>query len=168
MKGALTLALSIAAMLALTSVSGAASGTESAMGSYEQFGGQYTVSFSAKATLQNTQATGHLKWIIRNSDPDTVLEADVTCLFVGPGRTATIGGVVTSFTGPFASDDFHGVIIQVTDNGQGPTQQMPDLASPTLLQPTAPTADTCAPAFVLFQDPISSGDITVKPVKSGL
>jgi hypothetical protein len=168
MKGALTLALSIAAMLALTSVSGAASGTESAMGSYEQFGGTYSVSFSAKATLQNTEATGHLKWILRNSDPDTVLEADVTCLFVGPGRTATIGGTVTSFTGPFGGDNFHGVFIQVTDNGQGPTQQTPDLASTPFLQATAPTADTCAPAFVLFQSPITSGDITVKPVKTGL
>jgi hypothetical protein len=162
------IAAAIAAVFALTSVAGAASSQESAQGNYEQFAGQYAVSFSAKATLQNTGASGHLTWTQRNTDPDTVLEADVTCLTVGPARTATIGGTVTSYTGPFANPAAHGVIIQVTDNGQGPTQQLPDLATQPLTQPTAPTADTCAPSFVLTQFPISSGDITVKPLKAVL
>jgi hypothetical protein len=155
----------IAAVFALTAVAGAASSQESAQGNYTQFAGQYEVSFSAKATLVNTDASGHLTWTQVFTDPDTVLTADVTCLSVGPGRTATIGGTVTSFTGPNAFGNPHGVIIQVTDNGQGNTQLVSDLATVPITQPTAPTADTCAPPFMVTQQPISSGDITVKPLK---
>ncbi|MFL5952105.1 MAG: hypothetical protein ACJ74M_10935 [Gaiellaceae bacterium] len=158
----------IAAVFAVTAVAGAASSQESAQGNYEQFNGFYAVSFSAKATLENTNASGHLTWTNQSTDPNTVLQADVTCLTVGPARTATIGGTVTSFTGPQSFPGVHGVFIQVTDNGQGPTQLLPDTATPPLTNATAPTADTCVPPFVVSQSPITSGDITVKPVKTGL
>jgi hypothetical protein len=125
------------------------------------FGGSTDISFSAKATLLNTQASGHFKWIERGSDPDTVLEGDVTCLNVGPARLATLGGVVTSYTGPY-SFPTTGFILTVKDNGQGPTALASDTSSyPITL--AAPPTQACTVPFQLFQYPISSGDITVKP-----
>lgn len=162
MKG---LFLSVAAVFAVACALGgtgsAASGSESAQGNYTQFGGVYDISFSAKATLLNTEASGHIRWINHGTDPDTILDADVTCLVVGPARTATLAGVVTSFTGPGAFPQ-QGVFITVKDNGQGPTALAPDTASPPVTTAAPPPAN-CVPPFVVSQFPISSGDITVKP-----
>jgi hypothetical protein len=162
MKRATAVLAAFASMLVLAAVAGAGPNSESAQGGYTMFGGRYDISFSAKATLQNTNASGHFKWIDRTYDPDTVLEGNVTCLVVGPARTATLGGVVTSFTGPFASPAITGFIISVVDNGQGPTAFASDTSSaPTTL--AAPPTPTCTAPFMPFQTPITSGDITVKP-----
>src|SRR4051794_32540541 len=107
MRRLTAIAASIVAMFALAAIAGAAPGTESAQGGYTIGGGQQAFAFSAKATLQNTNASGHFKWTFLASDPDTVLEGDVTCLIVGPARTATLGGVITSYTGPLSSPAFH-------------------------------------------------------------
>jgi hypothetical protein len=162
MKRVTAVAAAFAAMLALATVAGAGPNTESAQGGYTMFGGVYDISFSARATLLNTDASGNFKWINRGTDPDTVLQGNVTCLVVGPARTAALGGVVTSFTGPGAFTGVTGFYISVKDNGQGPTAFASDTSSsPVLL--AAPPPQACTIGFTVGQAPISSGDITVKP-----
>jgi hypothetical protein len=161
MKRATAVVAAFVSMLVLAAVAGAGPNSETAQGGYTLFGGLYDIQFSARATLLNTNASGNFKWINRGTDPDTVLQGDVTCLVVGPARAAALGGVVTSFTGPGAFTGT-GFYISVKDNGQGPTA----LASDTSSQPivlAAPPPASCTVGFGTSQFPIDSGDITVKP-----
>jgi len=149
-------------MLALAAAAGAGPNSETAQGGYSMFGGTYDIQFSARATLLNTNAGGSFKWINRGTDPDTVLQGDVTCLVVGPARAAALGGVITSWTGPGAFTGVTGFYISVKDNGQGPTAFASDTSSQPIVL-TAPPPSSCAVGFSTGQIPIDSGDITVKP-----
>ena len=162
MKKVTAVLAAFVAMLTVAAVAGAGPNSESAQGGYEMFGGTYDISFSARATLLNTEASGSFKWIDRFSDPDTILTADITCLVVGPARTATLGGVITRFQGPNAFPGFQGILITVKDNGQGPTAFASDTSSTPVFSAAPPTS-TCTLPFNPGQSPISSGDITVKP-----
>jgi hypothetical protein len=162
MKRATAVVAAIVSMLVLAAVAGAGANSETAQGGYTEFGGVYDIQFSARATLLSTNASGNFKWINRGTDPDTVLQGDVTCLVVGPARTAALGGVITSWTGPLAFTGYTGFYISVKDNGQGPTAFASDTSSsPVVL--TEPPPATCAVGFTIGQVSISSGDITVKP-----
>jgi hypothetical protein len=162
MRRVTAVAAAFAAMLVLAAVAGAGPNSESAQGGYTLFGGVYDIQFSAKATLLNTNASGNFKWINRSTDPDTVLQGDVTCLVVGPARTAALGGVVTSWTGPGVFTGVTGFYISVKDNGQGPTAFASDTSSSPIVLAEPPPA-SCTIGFTAGQFPISSGDITVKP-----
>jgi hypothetical protein len=162
MKRATAVLAAFVSMLVLAAVAGAGPNSETAQGGYTLFGGVYDIQFSARATLLNTNASGNFKWINRGTDPDTVLQGDVTCLVVGPARTAALGGVVTSFTGPGVFTGVTGFYISVKDNGQGPTAFASDTSSSPIVLNDPPPA-SCTIGFTVGQSPIDSGDITVKP-----
>jgi hypothetical protein len=154
--------LVLAALLAaaLTVGTAGAAMQETVRGHYTIFTA-YDVDINAKASLLNTNASGTFKLTYRNSDPNTVYYGDVTCLTVGPGRTATVGGVITRVDPAGSGTGIQGFLISVQDNGSGSDQLAPDMSSfPSLLAAPPPTCTAQS-----FLSPINSGDITVSPVR---
>jgi hypothetical protein len=147
--------------LGLGAQGAAAAMQESVRGHYTLFGQE--IDINARATLQNTNASGSFRWTNPNTDPDTVVYGEVTCLIVGPARTATVGGVVTRVEPPGVGTGIQGFLISVKDNGSGSDQLVPDTSSTPAFSATPPAA--CTFAFPPFLSPITSGDITVQPVR---
>jgi hypothetical protein len=152
----IVLALSLALVVSLlvgVGVASASHGTDYAKGTVDQ--GTQEWRFSATSNFNGTQASGTIRVIQRNNDPDLVMTANVTCLRVVDGMFEA-RGVITDVRGGTTSLD--AVIIRGSDQGKFSTT--PDTFAGGFLFTTLP--DDPGPCGVpTAGSPVQDGEVIV-------
>ena len=144
-----------AAVLGVTGVAapaGADTSNDSARGHVTLF--SVEVDFSARANFNGTEPSGRMRYTNQNTDPNTVIEGNVTCLTV-VGNVATLAGEITSVRNGTVFGE--GYILTAEDSGK--FSNFPDEVAITFT--TAPPNPTACPPALTFSSPVREGEVVV-------
>jgi hypothetical protein len=152
-------AATVAIAAALPAAASAASGNDIARGHVNNMnGGNWD--FSAKSNADGSQPSGMIRFTNPNTQPNSVIDGQVTCLHV-LGNRASLSGPLTRAQGPISPSPGLSFEFDATDSGKFSTA--PDLfQGEFFVGPPTPPPFPCQFFSTFFEQPVLDGEIIIE------